>query len=176
LVSAGAMKRASGGTLELGITGTGRSDEFDGVLSVRDLRIQNAPVLIELLNAISVVGLLDQLTGGGLVANEINAKFRSNAQQIIVENASMFGPSLGITVDGFYNKSNTSMDFQGVLSPLYVLNGIGSIFSKKGEGFIGFNFNIDGVADKPTVSVNPLSIFTPAMFRDIFRRPPPKLE
>ena len=176
LVSAGVMKRASGGTLELGITGTGRSGEFDGVLSVRNVRIQNAPVLIELLNAISVVGLLDQLTGGGLVANEINAKFRSNAQQIIVENASMFGPSLGITVDGFYNKSNTSMDFQGVLSPLYVLNGIGSIFSKKGEGFIGFNFNIDGVADKPTVSVNPLSIFTPAMFRDIFRRPPPKLE
>ena len=155
---------------------TGRSGEIDGKLAVKDIRIQNAPILVELLNAVSVVGLLDQLTGSGLAVNEINAAFRSTPKQIIVESASMFGPSLGMTVDGYYAKADQSLDFQGVLSPLYVLNGIGSIFSKKGEGLIGFNFNIGGDADKPRVSLNPLSIFTPAMFREIFRRPPPKLE
>ena len=176
LVSAGFLKRASGGTLVLDLETTGRSGEIDGTLAVKDIRIQNAPILVELLNAVSVVGLLDQLTGSGLAVNEINAAFRSTPKQIIVESASMFGPSLGMTVDGYYAKADQSLDFQGVLSPLYVLNGIGSIFSKKGEGLIGFNFNIGGNADNPRVSLNPLSIFTPAMFREIFRRPPPKLE
>jgi hypothetical protein len=67
------------------------------------------------------------------------------------------------------------MDMQGVLSPIYLINGIGQIFSRRGEGLIGFNFNLRGGIDAPRVAVNPLSVFTPGMFRDIFRRPPPQL-
>jgi hypothetical protein len=63
---------------------------------------------------------------------------------------------------------------QGVLSPIYILNGIGSLFTRRGEGLIGFNFNLTGPASNPTVAVNPLSVFTPGMFREIFRRPPPQ--
>ncbi|MEL7258783.1 MAG: hypothetical protein AAFN80_13205, partial [Pseudomonadota bacterium] len=32
---------------------------------------------------------------------------------------------------------------------------------------------IRGTASNPQVGVNPLSVFTPAMFRDLFRRAPP---
>ncbi len=60
-----------------------------------------------------------------------------------------------------------------MLSPIYFLNGIGSIFTRKGEGLIGFNFNLTGPASQPNVSVNPLSALTPGMFREIFRRPAP---
>jgi hypothetical protein len=63
---------------------------------------------------------------------------------------------------------------QGVISPLFLLNGIGSIFTRKGEGLIGFNYALNGPAKSPTVSVNPLSAFTPGMFRQIFRAPAPK--
>ena len=38
---------------------------------------------------------------------------------------------------------------------------------------VGFELGDD--VDNPRVAVNPLSAFTPGMFRDIFRRPPPKL-
>ena len=64
---------------------------------------------------------------------------------------------------------------QGVISPLYLLNGIGSFLTRKGEGLIGFNFNLTGSAASPSVSVNPLSAFTPGMFREIFRRPVPEV-
>ena len=64
---------------------------------------------------------------------------------------------------------------QGVLSPIYMLNGIGSIFTRKGEGLVGFNFTLKGPAEAPRVGVNPLSLLTPGMFREIFRRPPPQL-
>jgi hypothetical protein len=67
------------------------------------------------------------------------------------------------------------LDMQGVISPLFFLNGIGSILTRKGEGLIGFNYALRGPAKSPKVSVNPLSAFTPGMFREIFRAPPPKL-
>jgi len=39
---------------------------------------------------------------------------------------------------------------------------------------IGFNFNLKGPTAQPIATVNPLSAFTPGMFREIFRRPAPK--
>ena len=47
--------------------------------------------------------------------------------------------------------------------------------SKRGEGLFGFNYSLGGTADAPQVSVNPLSILTPGLFREIFRSPPPVL-
>jgi hypothetical protein len=56
------------------------------------------------------------------------------------------------------------------------VNGIGAIFTRKGEGLVGFNYNLRGTSSDPKVQVNPLSIFTPGMFREIFRRPPPEIK
>ncbi len=92
-----------------------------------------------------------------------------------VTKGSAIGPSLGLSVDGYYNVANKTMDMQGVVSPFFAINGIGSILTRKGEGLIGFNYTLDGAAASPRVQVNPLSLFTPGMFREIFRRPPPKL-
>ena len=82
---------------------------------------------------------------------------------------------MGISMDGYYDLASGQMDFQGVLSPIYAVNAIGRLIARKGEGLIGFNFNLRGTTGAPRVAVNPLSVFTPGMFRDIFRRPPPKL-
>jgi hypothetical protein len=35
---------------------------------------------------------------------------------------------------------------------------------------------LTGTADAPEVSINPLSVLTPGMFRDIFRTAPPNLK
>ncbi|MBC7143765.1 MAG: hypothetical protein H5U18_16655, partial [Rhodobacteraceae bacterium] len=67
------------------------------------------------------------------------------------------------------------IDLQGTISPVYLLNGIGQIFSKSREGLFGFNYRLAGAAANPKVTVNPLSILTPGMFREIFRAAPPKL-
>jgi len=61
------------------------------------------------------------------------------------------------------------------VSPFYLVNQIGSVLTRRGEGLIGFNFNIRGTTDNPSVSVNPLSALTPGMFREIFRRAPPQV-
>ena len=78
-------------------------------------------------------------------------------------------------MDGIYELKSGEMQMQGVVSPLYLLNGVGSVLTRKGEGVLGFNYRLSGTATAPRVTVNPLSIFTPGMFREIFRRPAPKV-
>ncbi|MDU8911037.1 AsmA-like C-terminal region-containing protein [Aestuariicoccus sp. MJ-SS9] len=172
--AAGLLKTAAGGALSLtlapvaGVAGT-----YDGRLDVKDIRLRDAPAFGALLDAISIVGLIDQLNGPGIYFAEVEGRFRLTPNQLILTRSSAVGPSMGVSLDGYYDLASKRMDMQGVLSPIYILNGIGRIFSRKGEGLIGFNFNLSGAAEKPRVAVNPLSIFTPGMFREIFRRPPP---
>ena len=94
---------------------------------------------------------------------------------MILTQSSAVGPGLGISLDGIYTLASKQINFQGVVSPFYLLNGIGAFLTRKGEGLIGFNFNLTGAAAAPVVSVNPLSAFTPGMFREIFRRAPPEV-
>ncbi|QQA41398.1 DUF3971 domain-containing protein [Pelagovum pacificum] len=169
------LPNALGGAMQLILRPTGGEGTYDGSLTVDDLRIRDAPAIAELLDAISVVGLLQQLDGQGLSFTDVDAQFRMTPEQIIVTQSSAVGPSLGLSLDGTYTLASTIMDFQGVVSPVYLLNGIGSVLTRPGEGLIGFNFTIRGPVGQPNVGVNPLSVLTPGMFREIFRRPPPQV-
>lgn len=173
--AAGLMKGATGGALDLVLSPVGQEGTFDGDLNIRGLRVRDASGVAALLDAISVVGLLQQLDGQGLSFDEVDARFRLTPSQVIVSQSSATGPGLGISLDGVYALASKQLDFQGVISPLYLLNGIGSFLTRKGEGLIGFNFTVKGDASAPQVGVNPLSALTPGMFREIFRRPAPEL-
>ena len=173
--AAGLLKSGYRGGMVLTLLPASRQGEYDGSLQITDIRIREVPALAALLNAISVVGLLEQMTGTGILFNEVEARFRLTPAQLILRRGSAVGASMGLSVDGVYDFGKQEMDFQGVLSPIYALNALGSILTRKGEGLIGFNYTLRGNPDEPRVQVNPLSIFTPGMFRDIFRRPPPKV-
>jgi hypothetical protein len=171
--AAGLLRNAYGGEVQLTLIPAGAEGSYDGTLVGTALRIRDAPALASLLDAISVVGLLAQMGGQGLLFTDVEAQFRLTPDQVIVTQSSVVGPGLGISLDGIYSQGTRRMDFQGVVSPLFLINGIGAIFTRPGEGLIGFYFNLRGPVDNPSVSVNPLSALTPGKFRDIFRRPPP---
>lgn len=175
LQAAGFFRTALGGSLDLTLLPAGGEGTFDGTVAVRSLRVRDAPSIAALLDAISVVGLIQQLDGQGLAFDTVDAQFRLTPAQVIVTQASAVGPGLGISVDGIYGLANKEFDLQGVVSPFYLINSIGSFLTRRGEGLVGINFTIAGTSDAPSVGVNPLSILTPGMFREIFRRPPPEL-
>ena len=64
----------------------------------------------------------------------------------------------------------------GLVSPVYIINGvvkaiplIGKVLGgEKGEGVFGMSYKVQGNSSNPLVSVNPLSILTPGVFRKIF--------
>ena len=82
---------------------------------------------------------------------------------------------MGVSMAGVYGTNSKELALQGVISPIYMLNGIGAILTRQGEGLFGFNYEVRGTSDRALVSVNPLSILTPGMFRDLFRGDPPRL-
>jgi hypothetical protein len=170
---AGLYPNARGGDFELILVPSGGAGQFDGQLSIGRTRIVNAPGLASLLNAVSVVGLLTELQGSGILFETVDARFEMSPDRVILREGSAVGASLGISMDGVYDIGAKSMDMQGVVSPVYLLNGIGQIFTRPGEGLFGFAYRMTGAQDALRIQVNPLSILTPGMFREIFRRPLP---
>ena len=174
LQEAGLIKKGAEGSLRLNINR--KQKNIEGRLLTEDLKIYDLPALAKLLQALSIIGLLEQMLGQGLFLDEGDINFRLDEGQYIIDRASFFGPSLGISLDGYFDKKGKILDFQGVFSPVYAINSIGSVLTRKGEGLIGINFDLWGNPDTPKVLVNPFSVLTPGMFREIFRRPPPKVE
>ncbi|MBK1634555.1 YhdP family protein [Rhodovulum adriaticum] len=174
LRDAGLFPRARGGTLEIVMRPAGEPGHYDGRLMLRDTRLRGMPVLTELLSAVSVVGILEMMEGDGLAFANVEARFTLTPEMLEIRKGSAIGPSLGISLDGIYGFKDNRLDMRGVISPLYMVNFIGSVLTRQGEGLFGFSFRIKGDANAPQTFVNPLSILTPGMFREIFRGAPPK--
>ena len=175
MASAGIFDKGRGGSLDVTLVPRGPEGHYDGRASFSRMRVQNAPALAELLSAVSVVGLLEQLNGEGLAFNSGSVSFILTPEAVEVTQGSAVGASLGISFAGLYQSGSGRLDLQGVISPIYLVNGLGQIFSRRGEGLFGFNYALTGTTDAPQVSVNPLSVLTPGMFREIFRTAPPNL-
>lgn len=173
LAAAGLLRQARGGTLDLVLTPASEPGNYDGILGIDQIRVKDAPLLAALLNTISVIGLLEQLSGNGLHFGKVDARFRLTPERLILLEASAVGASVGISMDGYYSLASKVLDMQGVLSPVYMLNAIGGVFTRPGEGLIGFNYTLRGPTSEPVVSVNPLSAITPGALREVFRRPAP---
>ncbi|MCT8328592.1 YhdP family protein [Albidovulum sediminis] len=174
--AAGVFTRARGGTLDLVLQPEGERGHYSGTVEMRTIRVVDAPALAGLLDAISVVGLIDQLNGPGILFNRASGRFRMTPDAVEIRDGAATGASMGISVAGLYRSDVKELDLQGTISPVYLLNGIGRIVSKKGEGLFGFNYTMQGPAATPRIRVNPLSILTPGMFREIFRSAPPGID
>ncbi|WP_164721621.1 AsmA-like C-terminal region-containing protein [Silicimonas algicola] len=175
LASIGLTPNAREGTLDIVLTPVvgAPSGTYSGQFLIERIRIRKAPVMADLLDAISIVGLIDQLDGPGIRFESIDGSFRLTRDRLTLQQAAAVGGSIGISADGIYDMASKQLDMRGVISPVYFLNGIGSLFTRRGEGLFGFNYRMAGPTSDPSVSVNPLSILTPGAFRQIFRRAPP---
>jgi len=174
--AAGVFSSAQGGSLSMTLIPRPDPGTYDGSAAIKDIRVQNGSVMVDLLSAISVVGLLDQLRGAGIVFDNTYAQFLVTPKTIDVQRGSAIGASMGVSFEGLYHSDTDRLDMRGVVSPIYVLNGLGSILTKRGEGFFGFAYKLKGPAKTAEVSVNPLSILTPGIVRDLFRAPAPSLD
>jgi len=171
--SAGLLKQARGGDMELVLVPSQEAGTYNGRLQAQQVWLTDAPAMAALLSTLSVVGLLEQLSGNGILFGNVDAQFTLSPDTLTLYKSSAVGTSMGITMDGYYWLANGVMDMQGVISPLYLVNGIGGLLTRKGEGLVGFNYKLEGQASDPRVKILPLTIFTPGMFREIFRRSPP---
>ncbi len=151
---------------------------ISGSLEIEGFRIRNAPVLAQIISSASIIGLLDNLNGNGLLFTKIEGSFDYKDSELTLKDGVAVGPSLGLTMSGYerYGTKQNTVNVNGLVSPVYIINGvvkaiplIGKVLGgEKGEGLIGVSYKVQGNSRKPRVSVNPLSILTPGLFRRIF--------
>ena len=152
--------------------------KMSGSLEIENFRIKNAPVLAQIISSASIIGLLDNLNGNGLLFTKIDGSFDYKESKLTLTDGVAVGPSLGLTMGGYekYGQKQNTVNVNGVLSPVYILNGvikaiplIGKVLGgDKGEGVFGVSYKVQGNSSNPNVLVNPLSILTPGIFRKIF--------
>ncbi|GHA41299.1 hypothetical protein GCM10008927_02040 [Amylibacter ulvae] len=176
----GVMQTYRGGDLILEIAPQQQDGNFRGKFSIDGGRMVQSNGMTSLMNAMSVVGLLQQMKSKGIHFDKIIGNFAITPKNIQLQNISAVGPSMGMTVNGWYNLGQRSVDIEGVVTPLYVLNGafqrvFGKLFGRqKGEGLFSFTYTMTGDSKNPKVGVNPFSILTPGIFREIFRQNQPQ--
>ncbi len=175
LRSAGVLQQAVGGSMDLALLPVGEGGAFDGQLKVEGVSIKDAPSMAALVNSLSVVGLVNEMNGDGIYFDEVEGEFRLTPGRMTLSRGSAVGASLGLSMDGVFATDTGQISMQGVVTPIYLLNGIGSLFTRKGEGVLGFNYRLSGSAKDPKVSINPLSVLAPGGLRNIFRGPQTEL-
>ncbi len=180
--SADLYKKGVGGELRMVVIPSKEVGEYKGTFQIKKFKVKQDSVLADILNAISVVGLVQQLSGDGIVFETVDGQFELKPKGVELRKTSAVGVSIGITLDGNYNTSTKGLNFEGVVTPLYALNGtlervFGKLFGRtRGEGLFSFVYKLSGAASDPKISVNPLSILAPGAFREMFRTEIPKVD
>ncbi len=100
--------------------------------------------------------------------------------QFVMNDAQIKGPLLGAPFRGKIDFKSQTVDLGGTYVPLAGLNSavsgipiVGQILGgAKGEGVFGMPFSIQGALANPQVTVNPVGLIAPGIFKDIFQLTP----
>lgn len=95
---------------------------------------------------------------------------------ISVRDGVLRGPQIGVSFEGTVRDANGNMNISGTLMPAYGLNRLfaeiplfGEILGNgRDQGLLGITFKLSGPASAPQLTVNPISIIAPGIFRQIF--------
>lgn len=165
------------------LVASGEITELDGregwnvSLSVVDFDLVDAPVMAQLLSAVSLTGLPAVMQGRGVHFSRMDLNMHVSEEKLVLERLLAQGASLGISASGEIDRVADRSDLTGMVVPAYVLNEIlGSIpilgtllTGGEGEGFLASEFSVSGPLRRPEVTVNPLTALTPGIFRNLFR-------
>ncbi|MEE9299989.1 MAG: AsmA-like C-terminal domain-containing protein [Alphaproteobacteria bacterium] len=148
----------------------------EGLVTIENYRIINAPTLAQILNFAGLLGILDSLQGDGIGFSSFRLPFKFANGRLDIDEARTHGPSLGINVSGTVDVEADQTDLSGTIVPAYAINSllsnipiIGDIVTGgEGEGIIAATFTVDGPIDEPSISVNPASMLAPGFLRNLF--------
>ncbi len=148
-----------------------------GTAEMENFVVRGAPAIGKVLQAMTLIGLMDALQGGsGLAFARMTAPFSLTPDVLTLNDWRAFSPSLGITARGRILREPQVLDIEGTIVPAYLFNQmlgniplLGRLFSPEpGGGVFATSFRAQGPAGDPQVTVNPLSTLTPGFLRGLF--------
>ena len=155
------------------ITGTGLKEVTKTNILIENFGVKDAPLFTQILNATSLVGLVNTLRGKGIRFQTLRADVDFTPNKIEIKDSFASGTSLGVSTEGAIDRNSDQISIKGMIVPAYILNRIidqipvvGRILTGgKKEGLLAAEYLISGTRDEPEVSVNPLTAFTPGFLR-----------
>ncbi|MGK7865897.1 DUF3971 domain-containing protein [Falsiroseomonas sp. E2-1-a20] len=147
-----------------------------GTAVMNDFAMRNAPGFAKLLQAMTLYGVLEAVAGPGLGFTQLVAPFSLTPEVLTLGEARAFSASLGLTAKGTLNRRTRRLAIEGTIVPAYFFNSllgnlpiIGRLFAPEaGGGLFAATFQLNGPAEDPQVSVNPLAALTPGFLRGLF--------
>lgn len=148
----------------------------NGKLLLKDFHLSEAPVLAKILNFTSLTSALQTLSGQGLNFDRLEAPFTFADYRFNFKKAQAYGNAIGITANGIVTMLPVYVDLKGVVAPIQSLNRLINnipllgelITGGEGEGLFAVSYYVSGLYPDVEVSVNPLSVLTPGILRDVF--------
>jgi hypothetical protein len=179
----GFYPNARGGlmNLEVNLDGQGAA-ERTGTLWARKFVVLGDPIVNEMV--LNAEGVQTKRRGTGarqqFEFDLMRVPFSVGHGQFVVRDGAIRGPFEGATIRGKVDFRAQTIDMGGTyvggadigaaLAPIPL---IGPLFAgPRGEGIFGITYGIKGSMAKPEVIVNPLSLITPGIFREIFQMTP----
>ena len=172
------VRTMQGGTLSLigSFDDSNDAHALSGTAEIADFRVRNAPALGQLLQAMTLYGLVDVVRGPGLAFARLTAPFVLSDEDLELKEARAFSPSLGMTAKGHLNLSAETVALEGTVVPAYFFNSmlgkipfVGGLFrNEEGGGLFAAQYAIRGPLANPSVMVNPLTMLTPGFLRGVF--------
>jgi uncharacterized protein YhdP len=149
---------------------------LDGHLELTNFRLVNAPVMAKMLSLLSLTGFLDSFQRAGIAFDSLAGDFTVGNSDLTISNGKLAGSALGLTIAGTGDRDAGTLDLHGTAVPFYSVNEalnkiplLGTLLTGgEGQGMFAAAYKVQGTFDKPEVSVNPLSVLTPGIVRDLF--------
>ncbi|NBB69028.1 MAG: hypothetical protein GVY33_01695 [Alphaproteobacteria bacterium] len=184
LTSALNLTRAvRGGLLEFGGTLTAQRPRlaFEGEVAASDFVLSGAPPVVRVLAAAPATA---ELADDELAVARFTSPITLDGGLLTLGDALLIASNLAVRTSGEIDLGEGRLDLRGNLAPVQGVNRfignlplIGALLQgSRGAGAFALSFRVAGPWGDPTVNVNPLSVITPGVLRDLFAgaemRPP----
>jgi hypothetical protein len=165
---------------KLAFDGKFKGADGEALVTMKDVRLKDAPLLAQLFSLASLQGLADVLSGEGVLFTDVNAPVKFVDGRIDLPGLRATGPAMGITARGWIAPEDSELALDGVLAPSFIgansvlgaLPIIGDLFvSRQGEGMFAPTYSVRGTFSRARISINPVAALTPGILRQIFENP-----
>ncbi|ACZ49608.1 hypothetical protein ACIS_01146 [Anaplasma centrale str. Israel] len=148
-----------------------------GVFSLTNFNIVNAPILAQILTLSSLQGISNTLNGSGIRFGKLNVPFNYNENRVSFDESWIEGVELGISVGGEINLSTKSFDVRGQIVPAYAVSKlvwntplIGKLLTGgHSRGVVAIDYKVKGTDKAHDISVNFLSILAPNLLKRVLK-------
>ena len=164
----------SGGIIQIDLLA--QDSAFAGEITMQDFAVLEASGAVKFLQALSLTGFLPLLIADGLPFHSLRASATGTEALWHLHDLKAYGPGLSMTFDGTLDMAAETITGAGAASPTSILNNIlgyipifGDILTgSDGGGLVAVNYSVSGSIENPETTVQPLSLLTPGILRNIF--------